>query len=151
MKPRLNYKTLIPGAYRALAGVEAYLSGCGLNRRMTRLVVLRASQINHCAFCIDMHVKELQEEGESDARIYLLNAWREAPCYSDQERAALAWTEAVTTLAPDFVPDEVFEEARRHFSEQDLANLTVAIGMINTWNRLSVSFRSVPASFAEKS
>lgn len=101
-------------------------------RRLTRLVVLRASQIDHCAFCIDMHVKELRDEGESDARIYLLNAWREAPCYSEQERAALAWTEAVTTLAPDFVPDEVFEEAWRHFSEQDLANLTVAIGMVNT-------------------
>ena len=147
MRSRIQHRTLARDAYKVLLQVEEYLSNCGLETRLKDLVVLRASQINHCAYCIDMHTKDLRAAGETEQRIYLLNAWREAPFYTPRERAALAWTEAVTTLPPGFVPDEVYEEARAEFGELELVNLTVAIGMINLWNRLSVAFRSVPGSY----
>jgi AhpD family alkylhydroperoxidase len=147
MTPRLHYRTLAPNAYKALLKVEEYLSECGLEPRLKELVVLRASQINHCAYCIDMHTKDLRAGGESEQRIYLLNAWREAPFYTPRERAALAWTETVTILDPGYVPDEVYEEARKEFGEVELVNLTIAIAAINSWNRLSVAFRSVPGSY----
>jgi AhpD family alkylhydroperoxidase len=111
------------------------------------LIKTRASQINGCAYCIDMHTKEARAKGESEQRLYLLNAWREAPFYTDRERAALAWTEAVTLVADGHVPDEVYEQARVQFSEQELVNLTMAIVAINGWNRLAISFRSVPGSY----
>jgi AhpD family alkylhydroperoxidase len=147
MEPRLDYKTVAPGAYKAMFGLEQYLRNCGLDHGLLQLVVLRASQINHCAFCIDMHTKDLRAMGETEQRLYLLSAWREAPFYSPRERAALAWTEAVTSLSPDYVSDAVYEEARKEFSEAELVNLTLAITAINSWNRLSVAFRSVPGSY----
>jgi AhpD family alkylhydroperoxidase len=147
MKTRLNYSKAAPGGYKAMLGLEEYVEKSGLDARLRQLVCLRASQINHCAYCIDMHAGELRTLGESAPRIDLLTAWREAPFYSERERAALAWTEAVTTLAPDFVPDDVFAQAQREFNERELVDLTLAIAAINAWNRLSVSFRSVPESF----
>jgi AhpD family alkylhydroperoxidase len=144
VKSRLNFKAIVPGAYEALATVERYLNGSSLERPLKNLVVMRASQLNHCAFCIDLHSKELRAAGETEQRIYLLDAWREAPFYTPRERAALAWTEAVTILAPGYVPDDVFEEASREFGEAELVNLTLAIAAINAWNRLSIAFRTVP-------
>jgi AhpD family alkylhydroperoxidase len=147
MKPRLNYRAIAPAAYKAMLGLETYLEHCGLDHSLKNLVVLRASQLNHCAFCIDMHTKDLRAMGETEQRIYLLDAWREAPFYSPRERAALAWAESVTLLSPDFVPDEVYEQARKEFSEEELVNLTFAITAINGWNRLSIAFRNVPGSY----
>lgn len=147
MKSRLNYAAAAPGAFQAMLRLQEYVNGCGLEEGLRNLVVLRASQINRCAFCIDMHARDLRAAGETEQRIYLLNAWREAPFYTPRERAALAWTEAVTLLQPGFVPDEVFEEARREFSEAELVNLTLAIAAINSWNRLSISFRVVPGAY----
>jgi AhpD family alkylhydroperoxidase len=109
------------------------------------LVKTRASQINGCAFCINMHTQDARKRGESEQRLYLLNAWREAPCYTDRERAALAWTEAVTLITETHAPDDVYNEVRAHFSEAETVNLTMLIGAINTWNRLSISFRAVPS------
>lgn len=114
---------------------------CGLEHSLLELVKTRASQINGCAYCLEMHTREAREAGESEARLYLLNAWRESPLYTARERAALEWTEAVTLLAADNVPDKAWEAARAEFSDKELVDLTVAIGMINTWNRLAVSFR----------
>src|ERR1700736_3022739 len=122
MKSRIDARAVAPGAYEAMLKVEEYLAGYGLEESLKNLVVLRASQLNRCAYCIDMHTKDLRAAGESEQRIYLLDAWREAPFYSPRERAALAWTEAVTLLQPNFVPDEVFEEAKREFSEGELVN-----------------------------
>ncbi len=147
MQPRLNYKSVAPGTYKSLLGLEEYLHGCGLDHALLNLVVLRASQINRCAYCIDMHTKDLRAAGETEQRIYLLDAWRESPFYSERERAALAWTEAVTLLTDGFVPDEVYNQVQPHFSEAELANLTLAIATINAWNRLNVSFRTVPGSY----
>jgi len=114
---------------------------------MVELVKIRASQINGCAFCIDMHTKDARAAGETEQRIYALDAWREAPFFTSRERAALAWTEAVTLVRQGHVPDEVFEEAKRHFTEEELANLTLAVVAINGWNRLSIAFRAVPGSY----
>ena len=143
----MSYGKVAPGVYKAMLGLEAYVNHCGLEPVLLDLVRLRASQINGCAFCIDMHSKDLRAAGESEQRIYLLDAWRESPFYSDRERAALAWTEAVTLVAVDHVPDDVYEQARQHFSEEELANLTMAIIAINGWNRLNVSFRTVPGGY----
>jgi AhpD family alkylhydroperoxidase len=120
---------------------------CGFDHSLLELVKLRASQINGCAHCIDMHTKELRADGESEQRLYLLNAWRESPFYSDRERAALAWTEAVTLVADTQVPDEVYEEARKQFTEEELVNLTLALVAINGANRLNIAFRTVPGSY----
>jgi AhpD family alkylhydroperoxidase len=147
MKTRIDYSKIAPAAYRALIGVEHYLNNCGLDPLLKYLVVMRASQMNHCAFCLDMHSKDLRALGETEQRIYVLEAWRETPFYSPRERAALAWTEAVTALSPEFVPDEIYEEARREFSEEELVNLTVAVAMINAWNRLGVAFRGEPGIY----
>jgi AhpD family alkylhydroperoxidase len=119
---------------------------CGLDHSLLELVKLRASQINGCAHCIDMHTKELRADGESEQRLYLLNAWQESPFYSDRERAALAWTEAVTLVADGHVPDEVYDQARKQFTEEELANLTFALVAINAANRLNIAFRTVPGS-----
>jgi AhpD family alkylhydroperoxidase len=107
------------------------------------LVKIRASQINGCAFCLHMHTADARKHGETQERLYLLNAWRESPLYSDRERAALAWTEALTRIAETQAPDDVYEEVRKHFSEQETVNLTMLIGMINLWNRFAISMRSV--------
>jgi AhpD family alkylhydroperoxidase len=129
---------VVPDAYRALSGVESYLRGCGLDRTLMELVKLRASQINGCAFCIDMHTKDARKQGETEQRLYLLNAWRETRLYTDRERAALAWTEHLTRVSTEGAPAEAYDRLRNLFSEVEVANLTVLIGMINLWNRVAI-------------
>ncbi len=142
MKPRIEYPKAAPGVLKTMLGVEEYLHGCGLESSLLELVKMRASQLNGCAFCLDMHSKDARAAGETEQRLYLLDAWREAPFYSEREQAALAWTEALTLVAADHVPDEVYNEARQHFSEQELVNLSLAVIAINGWNRLAIAFRS---------
>lgn len=144
MTARIDYRHAAPGALQAMLGVETYLAGSGLDPHLYHLVKLRVSQINGCAYCIDMHAKDLRAAGEREERLYWLDAWREAPAYSDRERAALAWAEAVTHVGEGHVPDEVFRAARAEFSERDLANLTLGVAAINAWNRLAIAFR-IPA------
>src|SRR6266487_415365 len=124
MQPRINASALSPDGYKALLGVERYLRTCGLEAPLRHLVKLRASQINGCAYCIDMHWKDARAGGESEQRLYGLDAWEESPYYNDRERAALRWTEAVTRVADDHVPDHVFDQVRSHLSEQEIADLT---------------------------
>ncbi|MBI2689162.1 MAG: carboxymuconolactone decarboxylase family protein [Acidobacteria bacterium] len=150
MTARMNYAKAAPGVLKAMLGLETYLASSSLDKKLKLLVVLRASQLNHCAYCVDMHSRELREAGETTERIDLLTAWREAPFYTTKERAALAWTEALTILAPEFVPDDVFEEAHAEFNETELADLTLAIAAINAWNRFGVGFRLVPESYKTK-
>ena len=147
MEPRINIKTIDPEVYKTLLGLGKLLAHSGLDRRLLNFVYLRASQINGCAYCIDMHRKDLRAEGETEQRVYLLDGWREAPIYTDRERAALAWTEAVTKVTEGHVPDEVYEQARAQFSERELVYLTVAVGAINVWNRLNVAFRTVAGDY----
>ncbi|HXE53504.1 MAG TPA: carboxymuconolactone decarboxylase family protein [Tepidisphaeraceae bacterium] len=147
MKPRIQWHEVAPEAYKAQATVEQYVRNCGLEKPLLELVKLRASQINQCAFCIDMHWNDARAAGETEQRLYGLSAWRESPYYTDRERAALEWTEAVTVLTNGFVPDAAYDAARSHFNEKELVNLTMAIVAINGWNRLSVSFRSEPGKY----
>ena len=147
MQPRIDYGKVAPGAYKAMLGLESYLHGCGLEVPLLHLIKLRASQLNGCAYCLDMHWKDLRACGENEQRLYGLDAWREAPYYTDRERAALAWTEAVTNVSQGHVPDEVYEEAHRHFTEKELADLTLAVAAINAWNRLAISARTVPGDY----
>jgi AhpD family alkylhydroperoxidase len=141
MTARLQFGKVAPGVMEAMLVLEKYLQGCGLESPLLHLVKMRASQINGCAYCLDMHSKDARAGGETEQRLYLLNAWREAPFYSDRERAALAWTEAVTLVAGEEVPDELYSVARAQFSEKELADLTLAVIAINGWNRMSISFR----------
>ena len=147
MKARLEYHKVAPGAIHALLGLEKYVSQSGLEPSLLDLVRLRASQINGCAYCVDMHSKDARAQGETEQRLYSTSAWKEAPFYSDRERAALDWTEAVTLVSQSHVPDDIYEEARRHFNEKELADLTMAIAAINAWNRLNVSFRTVAGGY----
>jgi len=147
MEPRLNYMRVAPDAFRAMRGLEEYLHRCGLEERLLHLIKLRASQINGCAYCLDMHWKDLRAIGETEQRMYSLDAWEESPYYSDRERAALAWTEAVTRVSEGQVPDEVYQRVRKHFSEKELADLTVAVATINAWNRLSIAGRATPGTY----
>lgn len=142
MSVRLEPARVSPGAYQAMSSLEAYVRGCGLEHSLLELVKTRASQINGCAFCIDMHTKDARAAGETEQRLYVLSAWREAPFFTPRERAALAWTEAVTLIHQNHVPDDVYREAREHFTEKELVDLTLAIIAINGWNRLAISFRS---------
>ena len=146
MNARLDFRKASPQGEKAMMGLHMFVRNCGLDHSLLELVKLRASQINGCAHCIDMHTKELRADGESEQKLYLLSAWRESPFYTDRERAALAWTEAVTLLADSQVPDDVYEEARKQFSEQELVNLTLALVAINGANRLNIAFRTVPGS-----
>src|SRR5206468_7556453 len=132
MKSRLDIN-IAPGIYKAMSGLESYLHQSGLDIPLMHLIKLRASQLNGCAYCIDMHWKDLRAIGENEQRLYGLDAWRESPYYSERERAALAWTEAVTLVASTQVPDAVYEEARRHFNEKEITNLTLAVATINAW------------------
>lgn len=147
MKSRLEDIKATSGARQAMLGLEKYLAKCGLDQQLLNLVRLRASQINGCAFCIDMHSKDLRAEGETEQRLYALNAWRETPFYNEREQAALAWTEAVTLLGEGHVPDDVYEQARNEFEEKELVDLTLAIVAINGWNRLNIAFRTVPGDY----
>ena len=146
MKSRLDFRKASPQGDKAMAALHAFVRDCGLEHSLLELVKLRASQINGCAHCIDMHSKELRADGESEQRLYLLDAWRESPQFSERERAALAWTEAVTLVANGHVPDDVYEEARTQFSEEAIVNLTLALVAINGANRLNIAFRTVPGS-----
>ena len=150
MKPRLNPFGVAPDAMKTIAVLEAYVQSSGLEASLIELVKIRASQINGCAYCIHMHTRDARARGESEERIYLLDAWRESPLYTERERAALAWTEAVTLVADTHVPDAAYEEVRRHFAEDELVKLTHLIVTINAWNRIAISFRSVhPVKHAE--
>ncbi len=141
MEPRLTYGDVAPGAVAAMRQLEAYVRQSGLERSLLELIKTRASQINGCAYCLDMHSKELRRLGETEQRIYLLNAWRESPLFTRRERAALAWTEALTLVAETGAPDAAFEAARREFDDKELADLTILIGMINLWNRMAIGLR----------
>ncbi len=144
MQPRIDERKVSPQVIKAMMSLEAAVQSLGIEPLLLDLIKLRASQINGCAFCIDMHVNEAKGHGESERRLHLLAVWREVPFYTDRERAALAWTEAVTLVSQDHVPDAVFEQAREQFDEAELANLTLAIVAINGWNRFSIAFRKTP-------
>ncbi len=147
MEPRIEYNRIAPGVTKAMSGLGAYTSQCGLEPRLLELVKTRASQINGCAYCIDMHTKDALAMGESPQRLFALSAWRETPFFSERERAALAWTETVTLVSETHIPDEEYEAARRCFNAKELVDLTLAIIAINGWNRLAISFRSVPGTY----
>jgi AhpD family alkylhydroperoxidase len=147
MKPRLNYAKAAPGVYDAMDALDQYLQGCGLEQALLNLVRLRASQINGCAYCLDMHWKDLRALGEGEQRLYSLSAWAESPYYAERERAALAWTEALTLVTDGHVPDVVYDQVRTHFSEKELSDLSLAVAAINAWNRLSIAARLVPGSY----
>ena len=144
MQARLDPRKVAPDAMKAIGALHIYIRKSGLEHDLLELVKLRASQMNGCAWCMDMHTKELRAAGESEQRLYLLSAWRECPFYSDRERAALAWTDAVTLISKTHAPDDVYAELRNHFSEAETVNLTMLIATINAWNRIAISFRSVP-------
>lgn len=145
--PRIRYRSVAPEVYQAMQQMETAIRGSGLEPSLLELVKIRVSQINGCAYCIDMHTKDARAAGESEQKIYLLDAWRETPFYTDRERAGLAWAESLTTAAATHVPDEVFDEARQEFSEKELADLTLAVITITGWNQLGIAFRSVPGAY----
>jgi len=143
-EPRLKYYRASPGAYQALKQLQDYVERSGLERNLLELVKLKASQLNGCAFCFDMHWKDARAIGESEERLYMLTAWRESLLYSERERAALGWTEALTLVSQTGAPDDVYEEARAQFDEKEISDLTLAIAAINAWNRMAIGFRLVP-------
>ena len=148
MTQRMNYSKASPDGFKAIYGLQQYVENCGLEHPLLELVKMRASQINGCAYCLDMHSKDARAAGETEQRLYLLNAWREAPFYTDRERAALAWTEALTEISKTReVSDELYAEVRKQFSEKELADLSFAIIAINGWNRLAIPFRSEPGHY----
>ncbi len=147
MTPRLEYRELAGDGYAALGKLEAHVRQSGLEHSLVELVKTRASQLNGCAYCLDMHTKDARAGGESEQRLYLLSAWREAPFYSPRERAALEWTEALTLLPEKGVPDDLFLSTREHFEEHELVDLTLAVIGINAWNRLAVAFRTEVGSY----
>ena len=144
MKPRMNFYQAAPDTMKAMMALETQIQSSGLEQSLMELVKTRASQINGCAFCINMHTQDARKRGETEQRLYLLNAWREAPVYTDRERAALGWTEAVTLISETHAPDDVYDEVRKYFSDVETVNLTMLIATINAWNRIAISFRSVP-------
>jgi AhpD family alkylhydroperoxidase len=151
MEPRIDYlKVAPPGAAQAMYGLENYVRNCGLEHSLLELMKVRASQLNGCAYCIDMHSKDARAAGETEQRLYLLDAWRESPFYSERERAALEWTEALTLISTNHVPDELYERVSKHFTEAEMVNLSMAVIAINGWNRLSISFRAVPGTYEPK-
>ena len=147
MSQRMDYNAASPAGAKALGALYAHVRQSGFPLRLIDLVYLRISQINGCAYCIDMHSKDARAAGETEQRLYLLDAWREAPFYTDRERAAFAWTEAVTKVTEGHVPDAVFEEVREQFNDKELADLTIAIAAINAWNRMAISFRALPGGY----
>jgi AhpD family alkylhydroperoxidase len=147
MKPRLHYAKVAPGTYEAMDALDRYIQSCDLEKSLIFLVQLRASQINGCAYCLDMHWKDLRDIGEQEQRLYSLDAWRECPYYTDRERAALEWTEAVTLISTGHVSDAVYEQVRSHFSERQLSDLTLTVAAINAWNRLSIAGRLTPGTY----
>jgi AhpD family alkylhydroperoxidase len=149
MRQRLNAFHAAPDAMKALVALDAYVHDCGLEQSLLELIKIRASQINGCAYCIYMHTRDARASGETEERIYLLDSWRESPLYTERERAALEWTEALTFIAKDHAPDKTYDEVRKLLSEEELVKLTLAIGNINVWNRFGIGFRNVhPAGSA---
>lgn len=147
MTARIDFAKVVPGAVRAMYGLEKYLSEASIEAPLRELVKLRASQINGCAYCVDMHTKDARAAGETEQRLYGLVAWREAPYYSARERAALEWTDALTLVADNHVPDDLYQRTRQQFNEQELADLTLAVAQINAWNRIAISTRVEPGSY----
>jgi AhpD family alkylhydroperoxidase len=148
MQARLESKKVAPEAYQAMLALENYVKKSSrLEASLLELVRMRASQVNGCAYCLDMHSKDARANGETEQRLYALNAWRETPFFTDRERAALAWTEAVTEIGKDRVPDSIYKEVQSHFTDEELVNLTLAVASINSWNRLCISFRAVPGEY----
>jgi len=147
MGQRINSAEAGRGVLKAMLELSAQVSKSGLEKPLLDLVDFRVSQINGCAYCLDMHSKDLRAAGETEQRLYLLDAWRESPFYTERERAALAWAEAVTLVTEGHVPDDVFEQARAQFGEEELANLTLAVVAINGWNRLNIAFRTEPGGY----
>lgn len=147
MKQRLNYIQANPEGFQGMLALQQKVDTCSLDHALLELVKMRASQINGCAYCLDMHSKDARAAGETEQRLYLLNAWREAPFYSDRERAALEWTEALTRLGSHAVPDQVYSEVRQHFNEKEIVELSYAIVAINGWNRLAIAFRAEPGHY----
>ena len=150
MEPRINYGKVAPAAMKAMRGLEEYVASSGLEKSLYELVKTRASQINGCAYCLDMHTKDARKAGETEQRLYALSAWRETPFYTERERAALEWTEALTLISDTDVPDALYENVRKQFSESEMVALSMAIIAINGWNRLAISFRTVPGSYNPK-
>ena len=147
MKERLNYAKVSPDALKALRELEKHVAVSGLERPLYELVKTRASQINGCAYCLDMHTQDARKAGETEQRLYALSAWRETPFFTGRERAALEWTEALTLISENDVPDSLYDGVRKHFDEKEMVTLTIAIVAINGWNRLAIGFRTVPGSY----
>ncbi|HZH87901.1 MAG TPA: carboxymuconolactone decarboxylase family protein [Chitinophagaceae bacterium] len=147
MKERLNYAKVEPEALKAMLKLEEYVDKSGLDRTLYELVKVRASQINKCAYCLDMHTKDARKAGESEQRLYALSAWRETPFYTKRERAALAWTEAMTLISENEIGDQLYREVSEHFDEQERIALSMAIVAINGWNRLAIGFRALAGSY----
>jgi AhpD family alkylhydroperoxidase len=147
MTSRLEYSRVAPEAHRAVMGLEHYVRDCGLEHSLLELVKIRASQINGCGYCLDMHTKDARAAGEKEQRIYVLSTWREAPFYTPRERAALEWTEVVTEMGRHGVTEDVYQRTREHFTDKELVDLTMAVVTINAWNRLAISFSSEVGSY----
>jgi len=147
MEPRVDARKHAQEAQKAMYALEQYIAGCGLEHKLVHLMKMRASQINSCAYCIDMHSKDARALGETEQRLYELDAWRETPFYTDRERAALDWTEALTLVSQTHVPDSVYEEVRKYFSEKEIVDLTFVVTTINAWNRLAIALRAAPGHY----
>jgi AhpD family alkylhydroperoxidase len=147
MQPRIDYRKFAKQPLKAMYDLEAYLAQCSIEPKLLHLIKLRASQINGCAFCIDMHWKDARALGETEQRLYGLDAWRESPYYNDRERAALDWTESVTLISSTHAPDQLFDQLKAQFSESEIVDLIYAISTINAWNRIAISLRAVPGLY----
>ncbi|WP_050436082.1 carboxymuconolactone decarboxylase family protein [Chondromyces crocatus] len=147
MEARLDYKSLAPESFKALLSLSGHVHRSGLEKKLLVLIDMRASQINGCAYCIDMHSKDARAAGETEQRLYALSAWRDTPFFTDREQLALEWTEAVTRIADHHVSDDLYARAREHFTEQELVALNLAVATINAWNRMAIAFRSVPGAY----
>ena len=147
MEQRINAFEKGQGALKAMLGISAYLAKSPLEKNLLHLIGYRVSQINGCAYCLDMHSKDLRHEGETEQRIYMVSAWQETPLYTAREKAALAWAESITLLGEGHVPDEVFDKVKKEFSDKELIDLTLAVATINAWNRINVAFRTTPGGY----
>jgi AhpD family alkylhydroperoxidase len=147
MEPRIDARKYAQDAQKAMFALEQYIAGSGLDHNLIHLIKMRASQINGCAYCIDMHSKDARALGETEQRLYELDAWRETPFYTDRERAALAWTESITLVSQTHVPDSVYGEVQKYFNEKEIVDLTFVVTTINAWNRLAIALRAVPGHY----
>jgi AhpD family alkylhydroperoxidase len=147
MQPRIDYGKYGQEALQSMYGLEKYIAESGLDHKLIHLIKLRASQVNGCAYCIDMHSIDARALGETEQRLYALDAWRETPFFSDRERAALEWTESLTLVSETHVPDGVYENTRKYFSEKEIVDLTILVSTINMWNRIAISMRAVPGHY----